>query len=467
MLRSLDSALITALLAVASTALADVYYVAKTGDDAHTCIEAKNVGTSKLTIKAALSCVGTTPGAGAGHSVVVKEGTYAEAIVSNIPTGTSWDAPFTLTASPGEVVTLKPVDIRALYLSGVEYFVFSGFRIDGTTSSSEAVKIDCDARVVPPRCSHHIRLQNLDIFDIYNNGILSPPGATDNEFINVKIRGCGLRNLAADLGGRSGISIGGDSNLVEGCEIRDCSFGGIILYDVNGSPSQNIVRNNFVSDITAVRGNGARPDHVGIGVYRGSKNLIYNNVVTNVVGSGITVSSGASDSRVFHNTVVEVKSGRGINLSAGVMNTTLSNNIVWLAGTGPILNAGSGTMLGNNLCTDATVCEVTSPPGFLDEATRDFRLGPNSPALDVGKSIPEGANDLLGVRRPQGPGYDLGAYEREVSTDAGSGGKYRVFAQGCGCGSALPLLPIGAMLTVVLHFLPSRGRRKRRDGSPD
>jgi hypothetical protein len=41
--------------------------------------------------------------------VVVKEGTYSEAIIANIPTGTSWDAPFALKASPGEAVTLKPV----------------------------------------------------------------------------------------------------------------------------------------------------------------------------------------------------------------------------------------------------------------------------------------------------------------------------------------------------------------------
>jgi hypothetical protein len=141
------------------------------------------------------------------------------------------------------------------------------------------------------------------------------------------------------------------------------------------------------------------------------------------------------------------------------MNTTVSNNLVWLAEVTPILNPATGTLLSHNLCTDATVCETTASPAFVDEARRDFRLGPNSPALDVGESVPEGAKDLRGVSRPQGSGYDLGAYEREVSSDAGTN-KYRVSAHGCGCGNALPVLHLGAALAVMLRFLRSRRRPK-------
>jgi parallel beta helix pectate lyase-like protein/uncharacterized protein DUF1565 len=42
----------------------------------------------------------------------------------------------------------------------------------------------------------------------------------------------------------------------------------------------------------------------------------------------------------------------------------------------------------------------------------DFRLRSNSPAVDVGLTLPEVARDADGVPRPQGTGYDLGAYER-------------------------------------------------------
>jgi hypothetical protein len=49
-------------------------------------------------------------------------------------------------------------------------------------------------------------------------------------------------------------------------------------------------------------------------------------------------------------------------------------------------------------------------PGFV--APNDFRLRSDSPAIDVGLPVPEAAHDADGVARPQGRGYDLGAYER-------------------------------------------------------
>lgn len=42
----------------------------------------------------------------------------------------------------------------------------------------------------------------------------------------------------------------------------------------------------------------------------------------------------------------------------------------------------------------------------------DFRLRAGSPAIDAGIPVAEVSHDADGVRRPQGRGYDLGAYER-------------------------------------------------------
>lgn len=42
----------------------------------------------------------------------------------------------------------------------------------------------------------------------------------------------------------------------------------------------------------------------------------------------------------------------------------------------------------------------------------DFRLRSDSPAIDIGLPVSEVTHDADGVRRPQGRGYDLGAYER-------------------------------------------------------
>ena len=68
---------------------AATYYVATTGSDSNTCVQAQSPSTPKQTINAALECLGTAAGAGAGHTVQVASGTYAETIDNNLPGGTS------------------------------------------------------------------------------------------------------------------------------------------------------------------------------------------------------------------------------------------------------------------------------------------------------------------------------------------------------------------------------------------
>jgi hypothetical protein len=41
----------------------------------------------------------------------------------------------------------------------------------------------------------------------------------------------------------------------------------------------------------------------------------------------------------------------------------------------------------------------------------DARLQPGSPAIDAGLMLREAPPDFEGVTRPQGAGYDIGAYE--------------------------------------------------------
>src|SRR5437763_1463353 len=71
-------------------------------------VDAQDSSTPKQTVNAALNCLGTAAGAGAGHTVQVAPGTYVETIDNNLPGGTSWDAPFTLKAAAIGTATLQP-----------------------------------------------------------------------------------------------------------------------------------------------------------------------------------------------------------------------------------------------------------------------------------------------------------------------------------------------------------------------
>ena len=48
---------------------------------------------------------------------------------------------------------------------------------------------------------------------------------------------------------------------------------------------------------------------------------------------------------------------------------------------------------------------------FVNAAAHDYRLAPGSLAINAGVSISSVSQDRIGVRRPQGAYWDVGAYE--------------------------------------------------------
>lgn len=103
----------------------------------------------------------------------------------------------------------------------------------------------------------------------------------------------------------------------------------------------------------------------------------------------------------------------------------IKNNIFWgndNSDLGVIGNNASQNDCGYNdvgvwddviVCNGANVVQVD--PGFTDPATADFRLATHSPLIDLGCSAVQCTGlpdiDLRGVARPQGDGYEMGAYE--------------------------------------------------------
>jgi hypothetical protein len=75
-----------------------------------------------------------------------------------------------------------------------------------------------------------------------------------------------------------------------------------------------------------------------------------------------------------------------------------------------------------NLIMGASAPTVRGPhdllgqdPRFVDSLANNFRLQSSSPARDAGDSLLEVREDILGTLRPQGPRWDIGAYEYIVT----------------------------------------------------
>ncbi len=122
------------------------------------------------------------------------------------------------------------------------------------------------------------------------------------------------------------------------------------------------------------------------------------------------VEPAPRDVRVLNNTVVRadpVGSFYGLKADSGAENVTYRNNLACapLAGSSALVSGtpGAGFASDHNL--------LTSAEAFAGFSIGDFALQAASPAVDAGADLPAARTDYLGVPRPRGSAYDLGAFE--------------------------------------------------------
>jgi parallel beta-helix repeat protein len=166
----------------------------------------------------------------------------------------------------------------------------------------------------------------------------------------------------------------------------------------------------------------------GIYVQGNGGNVIYNNVIVdaghdesvgNNGGDGIAVMPGSNPGNsiyVLNNTVVAPRNfGIKFPSDQGTDNRIL-NNIIVAPGNydsygedAYIQTWGQENATISNNLTSQTLAEVR----FVSPASHDYSIEAGSPAVDSGIDWGLGMStrDYAGVRRPQGAGYDIGAYE--------------------------------------------------------
>jgi hypothetical protein len=256
------------------------------------------------------------------------------------------------------------------------------------------------------------------------------------------------------IGGSEDTGLPAHSNVViEGNTIYNCGvYGGEgNCIDVKDGLTDVVVRGNICFDgapgdnVTGITSHSAMiaeanivhdmPNHgLATGTFWGRgfsgtriiNNLIYNNGADGIQVATDTADRPIDDVRILHNTIFgNVRDG--ILLGSGadgigtvvIVNNLIIDNAVGIGGWGTTSHTishndvfGNGTNFeGAYAAASGTAGNIAADPGFAGSASGDFHLAAGSSAIDSGEAV-EVDRDLEGTARPQGAGWDMGAYER-------------------------------------------------------
>ncbi len=271
----------------------------------------------------------------------------------------------------------------------------------------------------------------------------------DNGIHSIGTVGIVVRNCKFYGHHTTGVYLTGASNntLIELNEFWDNDHAGIELW----SSSRGTIKRNHFKKVDLGNGYGGHTGHIFLGGTGTVGDWVDNTTIVNnlMYDTGSSFSSGAGiqirggDNFVYHNTIYKSKLS-GLALIAGG-NNTFKNNIAYNDGTETMgvvavfpaaVAAGGNVFSSNDIYTlkasgayywDGTAYDtlaaweaasgqsgnISSDPLFVNLAGRDFHLTYPSPARNTGANV--GVTiDYEGSVRPQGGGYDMGAYGDEA-----------------------------------------------------
>jgi len=412
------------LVFAAPLASAADYVVATNGDDG-------NPGTESQpwrTLQHAADSVG------AGDTVSVRSGDYAGAYIEN--SGTS-SQPIVFRAFGSETPSItedNPETPDGINIEGASYVTVQGFTLNGRSRAGIRAAT-CD----------HVTIRDNRIDGSGKWGIFT--AFCDDIVID--------HNVAANTDEQHGIYVSnsGDRPIVRNNTIYGNTQAGIhmngdISNGGDGVISDALVENNVIWDNGSGGASGINCDGV-------QDSLIRNNLIFDEHASGISLyqidgGEASTGNRVLNNTILVASDGRwALNIQDGARNNVASNNILLNANSshGAIDisdDSLSGFSADNNAVTDRfttnggdsvlSLSEWRSETGndansfvsassnlFTNAADDDYSLSSTSPAIDAGETVADVPSDILGVARPQGAGFDIGAYEREDGEGGGGG----------------------------------------------
>lgn len=404
------------------SAEAQTYYAG--GGSTTNCTTMQTSSTPSTTIKAALDCIGTSAGAGANKTVIVKPGTYTEnldeaAIGPWMPRGTSWAAPFTLKAETRGMATIRRNGHLMRWCgpgTGTNYFtIVDGFVFDlslMTGNGDTGVSISCGASG-----PNYVRFQYNEWKDSPANQMLqfghasAPQDGNNIEILYNKFHGGALYNGSAQPFNYP-VYGSGFNSILKGNECYDFPS---YCFHMNSQDTFQIgnieISGNYFHHYGSCNTSGNKPDpgnNPAIIFWHASStgSRIFNNIF-NCGPKAISLHATATNMTIAQNTIYAMTTGAIEPQS----DTTIKNNII--NNNSGFVFSTTGSNISDNFCpTLSAGCSRAGNPLFVNPGT-DFHLSSGSPAINAGATLGPPYNvDYSNAARVGA--YDIGAYEFAV-----------------------------------------------------
>jgi hypothetical protein len=384
-----------------------------------------------------------------------------------IETNGAEGSPIALGVYPGATSVIGSADgtinyaLRTPNIGGFHFWTLAGFTVRANNIGIEISGGSSDFRVVALDVScptaigvfqggcmdtglgtSHIAYLGNYVHD--NAQLSSDPNSATKGFHNMYFSTDSNRVVAAWnlIDGDTGQNLckGGKCNACRGIQFHSSPGGGGGPQDPSGHDMfdlhvhDNVIRNTRCDGINFATVDPSQGTveaynnviyHVGTGVLKGDQSsyacIYFPGILNNGPAPGGTAQVYNNTCYDFGTAARDPNSGAFAVFPSGTMKVNFQNNIVYALPGQSYISPNNlhhtGAYTGsNNLFFGAGAgpsflsSNKTSDPKFVSPATGNFHLLPGSPAIDAGAPM-NLATDQDGVARPQGPAYDIGAYE--------------------------------------------------------